>query len=71
MNEDGILLPSLVLEESIQWSTCISSNFRAFLSVKYFVCFLEKTNSILKIAVIVRNLISKSTFYLNLTNIAL
>ena len=39
--------------------------------MKYFVCFLKKTNSISRIAVIVWNLVSKSTFCLNLTNTAL
>jgi hypothetical protein len=37
-------------------------------SAKYFVCFLEITNSTSRIAVIVRNPVSKSTFCLNLTN---
>jgi hypothetical protein len=70
MNENGILLSSLVLEESIQWNASISSNFRASVSAKYFVCFLKITNSTSRIAVIVRNPVSKSTFCLNLTNTA-
>jgi hypothetical protein len=41
------------------------------MSAKYFVCFLEITNSTSRIAVIVRNPVSKSTFCLNLTNTAL
>jgi hypothetical protein len=40
------------------------------MSAKYFVCFLEITNSTSRIAVIVRNPVSKSTFCLNLTNTA-
>jgi hypothetical protein len=40
------------------------------MSAKYFVCFLEITNSTSRIAVIVWNPVSKSTFCLNLTNTA-